>query len=64
MLDFNRTNVSTSPLSVAINELIELADWPEVNTRKSARASVQSVDVACRTTRWSTRISSSHSRHF
>jgi hypothetical protein len=39
MLDFNRTNVSTSPLSVAINELIELAEWPEVNTRQYLGAS-------------------------
>ena len=39
MLDFNRTNVSTSPLSVAINELIELTEWPEVNTRQYLGAS-------------------------
>jgi hypothetical protein len=39
MLDFNRTNVSTSPLSVAINELIELAEWPDVNTRQYLGAS-------------------------
>src|SRR5262245_6361897 len=39
MLDFNRTNVSTSPLSVAINELIELTGWPEVNTRQYLGAS-------------------------
>jgi hypothetical protein len=39
MLNFNRTNVSTSPLSVAINELIERAEWPEVNTRQYLGAS-------------------------
>ena len=39
MLDFNRTNVSTSPLSVAINELIERAEPAGENFRQYLGAS-------------------------
>jgi hypothetical protein len=39
MLDFNRANISDSPVSVAINELIERAEPPEENTRQYLGAS-------------------------
>jgi hypothetical protein len=39
MLDFNRANISESPLSVAINELIERTQPPEENTRQYLGAS-------------------------
>jgi hypothetical protein len=39
MLDFNRTNVATSQLSIALNELIERAQPPEENTRQYLGAS-------------------------
>jgi hypothetical protein len=39
MLDFNRTNLSTRPLSQALNELIERAEPPSENTRHYLGAS-------------------------
>jgi hypothetical protein len=39
MLDFNRTNLSATPLSVAINELIACAELPEPNVRHYLGAS-------------------------
>jgi hypothetical protein len=40
MLDFNRANISGTPLSVGINALIEAAEPLEPNTRKYLGASV------------------------
>lgn len=40
MIDFNRANVSATPLSIAINELIEATERPEENTRQYLGASV------------------------
>ena len=39
MLDFNRVNLSESPISVAINALIEHAEPPEKNAREYLGAS-------------------------
>jgi hypothetical protein len=44
VLDFNRANISESPLSVAINELIVRAEPPEVNTRQYLGASTVASD--------------------
>jgi hypothetical protein len=40
MLDFNRANISETPLSLAINALIEAAEPPEQSNRKYLGASV------------------------
>ena len=39
MLDFNRANISETPLSLAINALIEAAEPPEQSNRKYLGAS-------------------------
>jgi hypothetical protein len=39
MLDFNRNNLAATPISIAINEAIERARPPEINTRQYLGAS-------------------------
>ena len=39
MLDFNRDNLAAAPISIAIDEAIERARPPEINTRQYLGAS-------------------------
>src|SRR5215467_6514211 len=48
MLDFNRANLSETPLSIGLNDLIEGSEPPSRNVRQYLGASVIGSDCRCK----------------